>query len=52
MGNKSLEGLKYLGTALTNQNALLKEITEGLPQGVLVIVWCRIFCLPFCYWKI
>jgi hypothetical protein len=38
MGNKFLEQFKYLGTAQTNQNALMEEITEGLRKRVLVIV--------------
>jgi hypothetical protein len=32
-----------------NQNSIQEEIYE---QGMPVVIWCRIFCLPACYIKI
>jgi hypothetical protein len=48
IGNKSVkivEQFKYLGTTLTNQNSLHEEIKIRLKPG-LIIIRCRIFCLP------
>jgi L-lysine 2,3-aminomutase len=43
-----VEELRYLGTALANQNSIQKEI-EDCNQAMLAILRCRIFCLPVCY---
>jgi len=43
---------KCLGTALTYQNSIQEEINVDRNQGMLAIIWCRIFCLPVCYPKI
>jgi hypothetical protein len=47
-----VEEFKYLGTTLTNQNSIPKEIKSRLVQEVLTINLCRIFCLPGCCPKI
>jgi len=47
-----VEEFKYLGTTLTNQNSIQEEIRADWSQGMLAIIWCRIFCLTICYPKI
>ena len=42
-----VEEFKYLGTTLTNQNSIQKEIKSRM----LAIIRCRIFYLPVCYRK-
>ena len=44
-----VEEFEYLGTALTNQNSIRKKLRAQLSQGLLVVIWCRIFCLPVCF---
>ena len=44
--------LKYLGTALTNQNSIQKNVRADCTQGMFVIIRCRNVCLPVCYAKI
>ena len=46
-----VEEFKYLGTTLTNQDSVQKEIKSRL-KLVLVTTRCRSFCLPVCYPKI
>jgi hypothetical protein len=53
--NKSFERMeqfKYLGITLTNRNSIQKKLRADRSRGMLVIIWCRIFCLPVCYPKI
>jgi hypothetical protein len=47
-----VEEFKYLGTTLTNQNSIQKEIKGRLNQGMLAIIRCRIFCILVCSPKI
>jgi len=47
-----VERLKDLGTTLMNQSSIQEEIKRDWSQGMLAIIWCRIFCLPVCYPKI
>jgi len=47
-----VEEFKYLGTTLTYQNSIQKEINSRLSQGMLAIIRCRILCLPVCYAKL
>ena len=52
--NKSFERVeqfKYLGTTKTNEVCVREEIRSRLKQGMLAIIWCRVFCLPVCYPK-
>jgi len=46
------EQLKCFRTNLTNQNSFRKNLRAGQSQGILLIVGCRIFCLPVSYPKI
>jgi len=46
-----VEGFKYLGTILTNQNSIQEEIKSRLKSGNARYLWYRIFCLPVCYPK-
>jgi hypothetical protein len=48
---ESVEEFKYLGTNLTNQNSIKEEINADRTHGMLAIIQCSIFCLPFCYPK-
>ena len=55
VGNKFFERLEhfsYLRTSLTNENSFHEEISADCRQGMLAIIWCRIFCLPVCCPKI
>ena len=47
---KRVEEFRYLGTTLTNQNAIQEEIMVRAvgSQGMLAVNQCRIFCLPVC----
>jgi hypothetical protein len=47
-----MEELKYVGKTLIKQNSIRKKLRADFSQGLLVIVRCRIFCLPVCYPKI
>jgi len=47
-----LEQLKYLGTALTIKILFRKKLRADLSQGMLAVIWCRIFCLSVSYNKI
>jgi hypothetical protein len=44
--------LKYLGTRVTNQNRIHKEIKTGLNSGNACTMQFRIFCLPVCCAKL
>ena len=53
--NSSLEMVvefKYLGTTLTNQILFRKKLRADWSRGILIIIQCRIFCLPVFYPKI
>jgi hypothetical protein len=39
---------KYLGTTLTDQNCMYKEIKSRLNLGMLATIRSRVFCLPAC----
>jgi hypothetical protein len=43
---------KYLGTKSTNQNSIQEGIKSILKEGMLAIIWCRIFSLLVSYPKI
>jgi len=47
-----VDEFKYLGTTLTNQNSIQEKLRADWSQGMLTIIWCRIFCFPVCYPKI
>ena len=47
-----VEEFKYLGTNLTNQNAIAEEFKSILRSGNACYIRCRTFCLPGCYPKI
>jgi hypothetical protein len=44
-----VEELKYLGTALLNQNSIQEEIKRRFKSGNACYLQCRTFCLPVCY---
>jgi hypothetical protein len=49
--NRSLEDvarIKYLGTALTDQNSMHEEIKSRLNLEMFVTIRFRVFCLPTC----
>ena len=46
------EEFKYLGTTLTNQNSIQKEIKSRLKLGNACYHSVQNFCLPVCYPKI
>jgi hypothetical protein len=47
-----MEEFKYLGTNLTNQNSVHKEIKSTLNSGsILLSFGAEPFCLPVCYLK-
>ena len=55
LGNRSFETVeqfKYLGTTLTKKNSIHEEVKCRLNEGMLVIILCRIFCLPVYYQKV
>jgi len=47
-----VEGFKYLGKTLTNQNSIGKKLRADRGQEMLAIIRCRTLCLPGCYPKI
>jgi len=47
-----VEGFKYFGTTLANQNSIVEEIKTDCGQEMLAVIRCRTFCLPGCYPKI
>jgi len=55
IGNSSFERVeefKYMGETLTYQTSIQEETKSLLESGMLVIIRCRIFCLPVFYLKI
>jgi hypothetical protein len=54
MGNRKLRGKyrKKLGETEENSSLNMKKIRADGSQGILVIIRCRILCLPECYPKI
>ena len=48
---ESVEEFKYLGTTLTNQNSVHKEIKNRLKLGNACYYSVRIYCLAGCYPK-
>jgi len=47
-----VEGFKYLGTAVTNQNSIREEIKFRLQSGNACYLSVQNGCLPVCYLKI
>jgi len=47
-----VEEFKYFGTILQIKILFWKKLRADWSQGMLVIIQCRIFCLPVCYTKI
>jgi len=47
-----VEHFGYLGTNVSNQNSIRKEISADWSHGISAISRCRTFCLPICYPKI
>jgi hypothetical protein len=41
-----VQKVNYLETTLTNQNSIQKKLRADGSQGMLVIIRCRIFCVP------
>jgi hypothetical protein len=46
-----VEEFKYLGTTLTDQNSIQKEIKSRLNLGIACCPQCKNFCFPVCYPK-
>jgi hypothetical protein len=44
-----VDQFKYLGTALTQQNCMHKEMKSRWIPGMPALVRPRMFCLPACY---
>ena len=44
-----VEEFMYLGTTLTDQNSIQKEIKSSLKSRNASYIRCRIFCLTVCY---
>jgi hypothetical protein len=51
ISTEKVEEFKYLGTMLTDQNSIQKEIKSRLKLGNASIIRCSTFCLPGCYPK-
>ena len=47
-----VEEFTYLGTTLTIKILFRKKLRADWSQGMLAIIWHRIFCLPVCNLKI
>ena len=47
-----LQEFECLGTTLTIKILCRKKIREIEAKGMLVLIRCRIFCLPVCYLKL
>jgi len=50
--SERVEEFKYLGTTLTNQNAIQEKLRADLSQEMRAIIRFRSFCLLGCYPKI
>ena len=50
--SERVEEFKYLETTLTIKILFWKKLRADWNQGMLAIIWFRIFCLPICYPKI
>jgi hypothetical protein len=49
---KEMEEFKYLEETYCIKVLFRNKLRADLIQDMLPIIWCRIFCLPFCYTKI
>jgi len=46
-----VEGLKYMGTNITDQILLRKKLRADLSQEMLAVIRCEMFCIAVCYTK-